>query len=554
MLTRLHIRNIVLIAETEIAFTGGLNVLTGETGAGKSILLDALGLVLGDRADAGLVRHGETSGEVTAEFHLRATHELKLWLEDFGIPLEEDSLLLRRTIEANGRSRAFVNDTAVTVATLKALGRQLVKQHSQHDQRLLLDISAHRDALDLFAHANRERAAVAGTWHALAAARAELEALRARAEQASRERDYLAHMAGEIRKLHPETGEESLLADMRQQMLTRGKAVEALATTLATLQKPDMLAALRSAEKTFARTQTGETERSKTIHEALLRAYEDISTATDELERLLQDVPDEHALERAEERLFALRALARKYHTDVDGLVTELARAEASLREVENLDAETRRLQKACDTARDAYLEAAAALTAKREVAATGFARAIKKELAPLKMEKAQLAATLTKLPETGWGEAGVERVVFEASTNPGTPLKPLAEVASGGELSRLMLALKVVLPADETQNVYIFDEIDTGTGGAVADAIGARLKKLSQGGQVIVVTHAPQVAAQGDHHLHIQKRTARGATITEVTQLAADIRTDELARMLSGAEVTDEARSAAKRLLAAAG
>lgn len=552
MLKRLLIRNIVLVEAADIPFAAGLNVLTGETGAGKSILLDALGLVLGERSDASLVRAGAAQASVAAEFVLDARPDIAAFLLSMGIE-PEDMLIVRRVVESSGKSRAFVNDVAVTVAALKQLAALLVEQHSQHDQRSLRDAQHQRDAVDAFAGAAKEREAVAVSYYVWKQARDAYDALMERAHQTERERAFLQHMVQDIGAMKPLAGEESELSDARLRMQQQAKAQAALVETLAALQRPgDVLQQLLSAQKLVAKSVPEQLEGRDMVHDALERAWQDVSEAQAQVERWLEHVPDEQALERAEERLFALRDLSRKYRIPVDELHSQLTDAKKKLSELDALESHAAGAAKDIERACAAYQAASAVLRAKREKAMKAFTAAIAKELKPLKMEKAQVLFALEPQAESLWGDAGMERLQLVASTNPGIPLAPLSEIASGGELSRMMLALKVVLSAQDRPSVYVFDEIDTGTGGAVAEAIGVRLKHLSQGGQVLVVTHAPQVAAQGDQHLLIAKKVEKGQTFTSIRVLSDAERQDEVARMLSGSTITEEARSAAKQLMRA--
>lgn len=552
MLKRLLIRNIVLVEAADIPFAPGLNVLTGETGAGKSILLDALGLVLGERSDASLVRAGATQASVTAEFAVESRKDIAALLTELGIELDE-LLIIRRVVEVSGKSRAFVNDVSVTVSVLKQLAALLVEQHSQHDQRSLRDVQQQRDAVDVFAGAMKERAACAVAYAAWKDARDAYAALMERAHQTERERAFLQHMVEEIGALRPQAGEATELSDRRLSMQQQAKAQEALKETFASLQRPgDVLQQLALTSRLAAKAIPEGLEGRTQVQEALERAWQDVSEASAQLERWLELVPDELALEKAEERLFALRDLARKYRVDVDALASTLAESRQKLAELDALELRSADAEKAIASTRAVYDDAAALLYAKREKAMKSFTGAIAKELTPLKMEKAHVVFAMDTLPESQWGETGKERVQLVASTNPGIPLAPLSDIASGGELSRMMLALKVVLRAKDKEAVYVFDEIDTGTGGAVAEAIGVRLKHLSQGGQVLVVTHAPQVAAQGDRHLLIAKQVEKGQTFTHIRVLDTAERQDELARMLSGSTVTDAARSAAAQLMQA--
>lgn len=553
MLERLIIQNIVLVKEADIAFTPGLNVLTGETGAGKSILLDALGLVLGERSDAQLVSAGADQASVSAEFMIAGIPEILEHLHTHGLT-PESHIIIRRTLDAKGRSRAFINDTPVTLSLLKSLARLLVEQHSQHDQRMISDAQKQRDMLDVFAGATIERSRCAQAFGAFSAAKKEREALREQIEKTERERAFLQFMADEIAALKPQAGEEQMLADARAHMQQQEKAQAHVVDALAALMQPkEVSGQIRSAMRALERIVGDKSDRYVPIKSALERASEDVADAAAQLELLLEQVPQTHQLEQSEVRLFALRAAARKYHTQVDNLADLLASTKQQLQDIENQEEALDRAEKAILQAKQQFLAAADALNSKRRKAAAQCEKAILKELVPLKMEKTKLQFQFEPLAETSWSEAGNERVVIHASTNEGVPLAPLAAIASGGELSRLMLAIKVVLRKNTKAGLYVFDEIDTGTGGAVADAIGARLQALSKAGQVLVVTHAPQVAARGAHHLFISKSTSKGKTLTSICPLNQEQRMDELARMLSGSEITSEARSAAKRLLSAA-
>lgn len=553
MLERLIIQNIVLVKEADIAFTPGLNVLTGETGAGKSILLDALGLVLGERSDAQLVSAGADQASVTAEFMIAGMPEIVEHLHAHGLT-PESHIMIRRTLDAKGRSRAFINDTPVTLALLKSLAGLLVEQHNQHDQRLISDAQKQRDMLDVFAGAFAQKSQCAEAFIAFSAAKKERDALKEEIEKTERERAFLQFMAEEIAALKPQPGEEQSLADARALLQQQEKAQAHLVDALNALTQPkDVSGQIRSAMRALERITGNASDRYVAIKSALERASDDVAEASAQLESLLEQPPQTHLLEQSEVRLFALRAAARKYQSQVDNLADLLASTRQRLHDLENQEEALNRAEKAIMQTKERYLKAAEALNTARRKAALQCEKAILQELAPLKMEKTTLQFQFEPLAEANWSEAGNERVVIYASTNAGVPLAPLATIASGGELSRLMLAIKVVLRKNAKAGLYVFDEIDTGTGGAVADAIGARLQALSEAGQVLVVTHAPQVAARGSHHLFISKSTSKGKTLTSIIPLNQEQRMDELARMLSGSEITKEARSAAKRLLSAA-
>jgi DNA repair protein RecN (Recombination protein N) len=555
MLARLSIRDIVLIDRLDLDFAGGLAVLTGETGAGKSILLDAFALALGGRGDASLVRQGMEQGQVTAVFDLAGDHPARALLAEHGID-DEDTLILRRVQLADGKTRAFVNDQPVSVQALKSLGKALVEIHGQHDDRALVDAATHRMLLDAYAGLEAETAKVVGFWQARRAAEQAVETHRLEVERAHREADYLRHAVDELGKLAPETGEETALAERRTAMMQAEKiagdlrdAHDAVAGSASPV--PALGAAARRLERRAAQ--------SRDLVEPALRALDAALTAIDEarghLEHALRVADyDPLELERIEERLFALRAAGRKYNTPVDSLAA-LARQYAS--DLALIDAGAEKLtqleQEAAAAARR-YREAALALSAARKKAATKLDKAVNAEIRPLKLERAQFM-TQIDTDEAAAGPHGIDRAEFWVQTNPGTRPGPLMKVASGGELARFLLALKVVLADRGSAPTLIFDEIDTGVGGAVADAIGARLARLAGNLQVLAVTHAPQVAARADRHYRIAKDALdRGRRVaTRVTVVAADERREEIARMLAGAEITKEARAAAKRLIEAA-
>lgn len=556
MLARLSIRDIVLIERLDIDFLKGLAVLTGETGAGKSILLDAFALALGGRGDASLVRHGAEQGQVTAVFEVPKKHPANVILRDNGF---EDSgeMILRRVQFADGRTRAFLNDQTISVQTLKAIGTTLVEIHGQHDERALVDTATHRRLLDAFAALEKDVGAVEALWEARRTARAALDEHRAGMERAAREADYLRHASEELKKLNPRDGEETSLAERRSVMMQGEKVAEDLREALAAVVGPNspistLAAAVRRLERR-ASTAPALIEPAVKAMDAAINAMEEADQHLNAA--LIAADFDPRELERIEERLFALRAAARKYSTPVDGLAA-LAQRYAS--DVALIDAGADRLkvlEKDVAAADKAYDAAAQKLSAARNKAAEKLNKAVNAELAPLKLERAKFSTQIESDPASP-GPQGFDRVEFWVQTNPGTRPGPLMKVASGGELSRFLLALKVVLSDRGSAPTLVFDEIDTGVGGAVADAIGARLARLAEKVQVMAVTHAPQVAARADQHLLISKDALdRGKRVaTRVATLAKDHRREEIARMLAGAEITAEARAAAERLLKAAG
>jgi DNA repair protein RecN (Recombination protein N) len=556
MLARLSIRDIVLIDRLDIDFNTGLSALTGETGAGKSILLDAFALALGARGDAALVRHGAEQGQVTAVFHLPAGHPAHALLTEHAIAAE-DELILRRVQFADGRTRAFVNDQAVGVQILKTLGAALVEIHGQHDERALVDAASHRRLLDAFGGLERKAEETAELWEVRRRSEAALLAQRAAVERAQREADWLRHAVDELQNLKPEPAEETALADRRATMMASEKVAGDLrdahdAVAGAQSPIPALSAAVRRLERRATQAPALIEPAAKAL-DAALSALEDARAHLEEALRAADHDPRE--LERIEERLFALRAAARKYNVPVDELNALAARHAADLGLIDAGAEQVAALEKAASEASARYQKAALALSAARRKTAEKLDNAVNGELKPLKLERAKFSTEIASEPEAA-GAHGIDRIEFWVCTNPGTRPGPMMKVASGGELARFLLALKVVLADRGSAPTLIFDEIDTGVGGAVADAIGLRLARLGRRAQVITVTHAPQVAARAEHHYLITKNALdKGKRVaTRVAEVAAERRREEIARMLAGAEITAEARAAAERLIKAAG
>jgi DNA repair protein RecN (Recombination protein N) len=555
MLARLSVRDVVLIDRLDIDFVSGLSVLTGETGAGKSILLDAFGLALGARGDSSLVRHGADQGQVTAVFELAADHPAWAMLAANDIAVD-DQLILRRVQLADGRTRAFVNDQPVSVQVLKGLGGALVEIHGQHDERALIDVASHRVLLDAFGGLDRDAAEVVRLWAGWRAAADALEAHRTRVNETRREAEWLRHAVDELDRLAPQAGEEIALAERRTAMMQAEKVAGDLSDAQATLggaNSPiDALAtALRRLERRAVQAPALIEPAVKAL-DAALTALED---ARGYLEAALRAADyDPRELERIEERLFALRAAARKYSATVDGLIELAARYAADLSTLDAGAEQLGSLEAGAREAEERYRAAATGLSAARRKAAGRLDAAVNAELKPLKLERARFLTEIASDPAAA-GPTGFDRLEFWVQTNPGTRPGPLMRVASGGELARFLLALKVVLADRGSAPTLIFDEIDTGVGGAVADAIGLRLARLARGVQVVAVTHAPQVAARADRHYLITKESLdRGKRVaTRVAEVAAERRREEIARMLAGAEITEEARAAAERLIRAA-
>jgi DNA repair protein RecN (Recombination protein N) len=551
MLTGLSIRNVVLIEALDLAFDGGLTVLTGETGAGKSILLDALGLALGARADSGLVRAGADQASVTATFdEPRVGSPLALLLADNDIAQEPgEPLIIRRTVKADGGSRAFLNDQPCSAALLRDVGAGLVEIHGQHDERGLLNPRGHRALLDSFGGLSGE--GISAAHEALETAKEQLLAARDALENAAKERDYLAHAVAELDRFAPEPGEEELLAAERTDMQKGARLTDDLGTLDTLLGGSDgALARLRQAARRLDRI-APEHEQLASALAAFDRAVIEAGEAEDCLARANEALAvDPARLDAIETRLFELRALARKHQVPADDLADLAERMRAQLARIDAGEAGLADLEKAVAQARAAYVAQAEALSAARAEAAGRLDAAMIAELAPLKLDAARFRTQVEQLTEDQWRGHGMDRVEFLISTNPGAPFAPLTKIASGGELSRFILALKVALAEQGGAGTMIFDEIDRGVGGAVAGAIGERLSRLASGAQVVVVTHSPQVAARGDAHLLIEKSSDGTITRTSVHPLSEMQRREEIARMLSGAEITPEARAQAERLL----
>lgn len=550
MLRQLSIRDVVLIDRLELEFEPGLGVLTGETGAGKSILLDSLGLALGLRADSGLVRAGEAQATVSAEFELSAPHPAYAVLAEQGIDADvSEPLILRRTLKADGGSRAFAGGASVPASLLREMAIGLVEIHGQHDDRGLLNPKGHRALLDAFGRI--DASVVAAAWSKVSRIEAELAQAKAAAEAAERDRDWLQFAAQEIAELAPRPGEETELAEQRAAMQAGEKAGEALTGLDELLGGSDgALAQLRAAARRIERGAADHPLLAEALA-ALDRAVIETAEAEDRIGRAAELLAfDPARLEAVEARLFDIRGMARKHRVDPDALAALGDDLAARLQLIEAGGERIAALEAELSSARGEYDEAANALRHDRMAAARRLDEAVAVELAPLKLDAAKFR---TALSDAEPGPSGTDRVEFEVSTNPGAPFGPLTRIASGGELSRFILALKVALAEAGDTATMIFDEIDRGVGGAVASAIGERLARLAEKSQLLVVTHSPQVAARAAHHYRIEKAHGEGGTRTTVRKLTPDERREEIARMLSGADITDEARAQAARLLEAA-
>ncbi|MCT8990608.1 DNA repair protein RecN [Chelativorans sp. SCAU2101] len=549
MLSHLSIRDIVLIERLDIDFSAGLSVLTGETGAGKSILLDALSLALGARGDAALVRHGAAQGQVTAVFDVPAVHPARRILRENALD-DDGDIILRRIQAADGRTRVFINDQPASVALMREVGRALVEIHGQHDERALVDVATHRSLLDAFGGLNERVAGVRQAWRAWRDAELALSRHRAKVEAAAREADFLRASVEELTKLDPQPGEETALAEERAGMMRAEKIAADIADAQEVLSGhaspvPQLASLLRRLQRKAQEAPGLLDEIVTSLDEALI-SLDAAQSAVEAAMRASEFDPER--LEQTEERLFALRAAARKHNVAVDDLAALRDRMDADLADLDAGEERLAALEKEAAALRAAYDRAASLLSEERRHAAEALVSAVMAELPALKLERAQFIVNVDS-ESADRSEDGIDRVEFWVQTNPGTRPGPMMKVASGGELSRFLLALKVALADRGSAPTLVFDEIDTGVGGAVADAIGHRLARLAEHIQVLAVTHAPQVAARAHTHYLIAK-SGHDRVTTGVTVMDAAARQEEIARMLAGATITDEARAAAQRLL----
>ncbi|MGH6876845.1 MAG: DNA repair protein RecN, partial [Rhizomicrobium sp.] len=550
MLATLKVRDLVLIEDVTLDFAGGLNVLTGETGTGKSILLDALGLAAGMRAGArASVRRGAAQGSTTAIFDLPARHHARSLIAGNGF-VADDEIILRRVIGGDGRTRAFLNDEPIGVALLRDLGSELVEIHGQADDRGLFDSATHRRLLDAFGGHTGLAGEVVTRYRVLERLRGEAEELRRAGEAASHEAEFLRYAVDELSAIAPQEGEEVQLAGERALLMNASRIAEDVSRSVEFLAgDKGAQAALAGALKRLSRLHPEARSRVKEAESALDQAYALTEEARSELDALLSNLDvDAGMLERKEERLFGLRAAARKYAVQPDDLPRLLRDYEAKLDAISGGDAQMKNMAAQIERARDDYIEAAERLTVVRQAAAAKLESAVAREFEPLKLGHAQFRVALEVLGEAA-NASGRERVGFEVSTVEGAAFGALAKIASGGELARFSLALKVALAETSPPAALVFDEVDRGVGGAVADAVGERLQRLARSTQVLLVTHSPQVAARAERHFRITRESDR----TRVELLSSEARVEELARMLAGASVTEEARAAARRLLAEA-
>jgi len=552
MLQNLNIQNVVLIEALSLDFNQGLGVLTGETGAGKSILLDSLGLALGMRADSALVRNGSDKAQVIATFDPPIGALLTI-LDTNDIDCEKgEPLIIRRSVKADGGSKAFINDQPCSATLLRNIGRQLVEIHGQHDDRGLLNPTGHRDLLDVYGRCSS--GTVAQYFHAWQEASNKLETARASLDQAERDREWLEHSVEELQNFNPIDGEEEELAGERSDMQKGERLTEELKSVLSSFEGKDSgVTKLRATARKLERIAPEHPILSEALS-ALDRAIIEANEAENKLNEASFSLSfDPVRLDDIEVRLFELRALARKHNVAPDALILLLRELSEKLSVIEAGGEGLAKLEKEVEAKRQSYFDTARNLSQQRQKAAKSLDKAVMNELVPLKLNAAQFQTNVAVVDESRWSEKGMDKVEFLISTNPGAPFAPLTKIASGGELSRFILALKVALAEEGGAQTIIFDEIDRGVGGAVASAIGERLLKIAQSGkQMLAVTHSPQVAAKGSGHYYIAKSSEGFVTRTDVKALSDDGRRQEIARMLSGAEVTEEARAQADRLLEA--
>lgn len=554
MIVSLMIKDIVLIDRLQMNFEDGLCVLSGETGAGKSILLSGIGLAIGARGGKELIRHGKDQGSVAVELEISEDHKVWQLLDEQGLDYEYGQIILRRIITKDGRSRAFINDQSVSASFLRAVGENLIEIHGQHDERGLLNPSGHRHLLDDFGGYEKLLEKVRKNYRVLCDLKTKLKIEQEKLKLAKSDEDYIKHNLEELEQLNPAVGEEEELAKERTKMMQGENLAEGLGGLLGKLLSDKGVdAVLRATLRKIERMSAQAPGLLDDVSESIDRAANETSEGISQLEAIIRDLEfNPYDLENTEERLFALRAAARKHNCLPDGLVALRGEFEHKLGALKFSDEEVQRLIDEVEKAQVIFEQNVVKLSGERKKAATLLDSQVGKELPALKMDKAEFMTYLEPLDCGSWNAEGGERVDFQVSTNPGAPFGGLIKIASGGELSRFILALKVVLARKTSVATLIFDEIDQGVGGAVANAVGERLAELAKKAQILVITHSPQVAARGKSHWLINKNSEgnSGSVTTAVTTLENESRREEIARMLAGAEVTNEARAAADNLL----
>jgi DNA repair protein RecN (Recombination protein N) len=556
MLERLSINNVVLIDKAEIDFGKGFTVLTGETGAGKSILLDSISMLMGARLGASIIRSGEAQASVYAEFDVKGNKEIAGFLNENGFEFS-DTLTLKRIIAADGKGKAYINDSAASTGNLKELGNYLIEIHGQSEQSNLLSSKYHQGIVDEYAGIENLVSKLGKVFEQLKTANERLEFLQAEKERLEKDKEYFEFVLDELETLNIQENEEEQLAEQRTYLMNSGKLYEVLLSALAQITGDnDIVRNLLNAQKTLARNGNLIGEKLKEdvdrIAEEIEKAMEAAGVAANSIESLVDSFDiGEATLEHVEERLFKIREISRKYHKQSFELNAFMEEVSGKLKLISGNDSELKALRTTIGELRTEYLKQAVEISEKRKKAAEKLEKNISTELKPLKMEGCKFKVEITDKPEANWNASGIDEIKFKVATNPGQPLSDIAKVASGGELSRLMLALKVVISGVRSVPTIIFDEIDTGIGGSVADSVGERLERLGNIAQVLVVTHQPQVASKGHHHLKISKALLKDSFRTSIVELDDKARTEEIARMLSGAEITEEARKAAEKLRA---
>lgn len=554
MLQTLSIRNVVLIDKLDLDFRPGLSVLTGETGAGKSILLDSLGLVTGSRAETSLIRHGEDKLGVTASFAVNgADSPLFDLLREYDIECA-DEIIIKRSLSRDGKGKIFINDQPVTAKFLKEVGRFLVEVHGQFDNQGLLNPANHRDVLDSYGNYKPLSAKVSAAYQAFRSARQQRREAEDNLEKAKSDEEALRHWVEELKKLAPCTGEEDELGKRRLELMNSEKIIESLSYAYGVLSNgPDVADALRRAQSAVSKADSMVDGKYAGIMDTLEQALVNASEALNQIEEASANISlDTGELENIESRLFALRAVARKHQVNIDELPQVLEDLSQKLATIELGEEGLDNLRRQEEKLKLDYIAAANELSAARKAAALKLDQKVMAELPPLKMEKARFVTLIAKKDESGWNENGIDEVSFTVATNPNSPQGPINKIASGGELARFMLALKVNLAETSQVDTMIFDEVDAGVGGATAQAVGERLARLSDKVQVLVVTHSPQVASRGNNHYKVSKSTVDNITTTKVVELGGDEKCEEIARMLAGEKITDEARAAARVLIKA--
>lgn len=551
MLKSLSVRNVVLIDSLNLEFSGGLSVFSGETGAGKSILLDSLGLLLGNRADSGLIRSGADKLTVSGVFELADKNNPFFCLCAENDIEVDDEIIIKRSLTIDGKSKILLNDQPITLRLLKELGAYLVEVHGQFDNQGLLNPATHLSVLDTFSGYNAELTALANSYQSYKNLQKQLKNAEQAFADASREEDNLRHWADELEKAKVKKGEEDELNRKRNELMHAEKIIESLNTAYTSLQGRDIASSIQKAQSALAKVNSLTENKFADIDEELNTALIQLDEAVARIEQASSEISlDSGEADSVEERLFALKALARKHQVNVDDLPDVLTGFKAKLAAIDKGGTDIADLHMAVEKARKEYMQKAAKITELRQKAARVLDAAVMAELPPLKMEKAKFVTEIKPLAESDWSERGSDAVCFTVATNPSSPQGPLSKIASGGELARFMLALKVNLAQKSSVETLVFDEVDSGIGGATAQAVGERLFRLAQKVQVLVVTHSPQVAAFSNEHFKVSKATENNVTLTRVEKLSGDEKKEEIARMLSGEKISDEARAAAEVLI----